>query len=122
MSQGALSPEQLSMYLDHVGLPAHYRDMPPSLELLTALHIHTQSTLPYENLTLHYDAGRYVDLDPQHLFKKMVTDGRGRGGYCLEPAILYNHVLRALGFVAYTAGARTRSRRDGVPYGDYPGW
>ncbi|KPM37275.1 hypothetical protein AK830_g9294 [Neonectria ditissima] len=63
-----------------------------------------------------------IELDPQHLFRKIVTDNRGRGGFCMEIAILYNHVLRAAGFDAYTAGVRTRGRLEGVPQGDYPGW
>ncbi|KAF4966603.1 hypothetical protein FSARC_5723 [Fusarium sarcochroum] len=40
----------------------------------------------------------------------------------MEIAILYNHILRAMGFDAYTAGVRTRGRLEGVPRGDYPGW
>ncbi|KAK7403661.1 hypothetical protein QQX98_010584 [Neonectria punicea] len=86
------------------------------------LHTHCLSTLPYENLSLHYNATHQIELDPQHLFHKMVTDNRGRGGFCMEIAILYNHILRAAGFDAYTAGVRTRGRLQGVPRGDYPGW
>jgi arylamine N-acetyltransferase len=52
----------------------------------------------------------------------MVTDKRGRGGYCMENSIFFNHVLRALGFRVYTAGVRVRPRVDGVPAGDYLGW
>lgn len=96
--------------------------MTPCIELLTALHVHVISTFPYENLSLHYDPAHWVNLDVQFLFHKMVTAKKGRGGYCLEGAILYNHVLRGLGFLAYTAGTRTRWRKDHVPFGDYPGW
>ena len=46
----------------------------------------------------------------------------GRGGYCMENCIFFNHVLRALGFQVYMAGARIRLRVDGVPTGDYIGW
>lgn len=118
----AISKTQLQLFLDHVELPAYYRNQPPSAELLTAIHVHVISTLPYENLTLHYDPAHYVDLDPQHLFQKIVVHARGRGGFCMENAILYNHVLRAMGFDAYTAGVRTRLRKEGVPEGNYPGW
>ncbi|KAL2678673.1 hypothetical protein Neosp_009424 [[Neocosmospora] mangrovei] len=52
----------------------------------------------------------------------MIVQGRGRGGFCMEIAILYNHILRAIGFDAYTAGVRTRGRLQGVPQGNYPGW
>ncbi|KAM5356445.1 hypothetical protein ACJ41O_003091 [Fusarium nematophilum] len=115
--------QQLQLFLDHIGLPKSLRLEPqPTLKLLKALHVHTLSILPYENLSLHYNASHSVNLDPQHLFHKMVTDNRGRGGFCMEIAILYNHILRAIGFDAYTAGVRTRGRLEGVPRGDYPGW
>ncbi|WAO94951.1 Hypothetical protein NCS54_01255800 [Fusarium falciforme] len=119
----AYSQEQLQQFFSHIDLPQALRQDPePSSQLLKALHIHTLSTLPYENLSLHYNAAHEIDLDPQHLFRKMVTDNRGRGGFCMEIAILYNHILRAVGFDAYTAGVRTRGRLEGVPQGDYPGW
>lgn len=86
------------------------------------LHVHVISSLPYENLSLHYDPAHYITLDPQYLFEKMILRGRGRGGFCMEIAILYNHVLRAMGFNAYTAPGRTRMRTNGVPDGEYPGW
>ncbi|KAF4983399.1 hypothetical protein FZEAL_1128 [Fusarium zealandicum] len=119
----AYSQEQLQQFFAHISLPQALRDEPQaSLRLLKALHVHTLSTLPYENLSLHYNAAHQIDLDPQHLFRKMVADKRGRGGFCMEIAILYNHILRAVGFDAYTAGVRTRGRLEGVPQGDYPGW
>lgn len=118
----AYSQEQLHQFLTHISLPSRLHHSPPSLPLLHALHVHTISTLPYENLSLHYNASHQIGLDPQHLFRKMVTQNRGRGGFCMEIAILYNHILRALGFDAYTAGVRTRGRLEGVPRGDYPGW
>ncbi|KAK2678250.1 Arylamine N-acetyltransferase [Fusarium oxysporum f. sp. vasinfectum] len=104
----AYSQEQLSQFLEHINLPKALReDIRPSLMLLKALHTHSLATFPYENLSLHYNATHSIDLDPQHLFRKMVTDKRGRGGFCMEIAILYNHILRAIGFDAYTAGVRT---------------
>ncbi|EEU43315.1 uncharacterized protein NECHADRAFT_44961 [Fusarium vanettenii 77-13-4] len=122
MIKSGYSQEQLDQFFDHVDLPQHLRGQPPSLTLLEALHIHTLSTLPYENLSIHYSPSHRVDLNPQHLFQKIIIQGRGRGGFCMEIAILYNHILRAIGFDAYTAGVRTRGRLQGVPQGDYPGW
>ncbi|KAF5490891.1 Arylamine N-acetyltransferase [Colletotrichum fructicola] len=118
----AYSPDQVSLYLECIGVPERCHHELPTLEFLTMLHIHTISTLPYENLSLHYNPSHNISLDPQYLFRKMVTDKRGRGGFCMEIAILYNHILRALGFDAYTAGVRTRPRIEGVPKGDFPGW
>jgi arylamine N-acetyltransferase len=41
----------------------------------------------------------------------------------METAILFNHMLRALGFPAYLVGARIRPRINNIPQGDvYTGW
>lgn len=118
----AYTREQVVSYLSHIGLPETFHNAPPTLALLQHLHTYTMSKLPYENLSLHYSLSHTIDLDPQHLFTKIVTNNRGRGGYCMEVALLYNHILRALGFDAYTAGVRTRPRVHGAPTGDFPGW
>jgi arylamine N-acetyltransferase len=132
----SLSPTQISQFLFYIGLPTRLHGAAPSPDLLRSLHTHMLAACPYENLSIHYNPTHAVDLDPQHVFRKIVTTtttavaespaaarrGRGRGGYCMELAILYNHLLRGLGFDAYTAGARTRPRIDGVPGGDFPGW
>lgn len=121
----AYTPTQLEAYEEHVSLPPQFRQSAkPELttEYLTALHVHQISTAPYENLNLHYSSHHKVSLDPQVLFQKIVTDKRGRGGYCMENSIFFNHVLKGLGFQVYTAGVRNRPRIGGVPGGDYSGW
>lgn len=121
----SLSSEQLSAYVQYIELPNKYHPVnhpTHDIKFLTALHVHTISTIPYDNLTLHYSASKKISIDPQHAFKKVITDGRGRGGYCMENSILFNHVLRSLGFDAYMAGVRIRLRQNGVPSGDYIGW
>lgn len=121
----AYTPSQIDEYEEHVSLPARFRrsaSPPLKIEYLTSLHVHQIAAIPYENLLLHYSNSHAVDLDPQVLFKKIVTDARGRGGYCMENAILFNHVLRGLGFEVYTAGVRNRFRTGGVPVGDFMGW
>lgn len=40
----------------------------------------------------------------------------------MESAILFHHMLRALGFRVYMAGVRIRARDGGVPGGPYIGW
>lgn len=119
------NPEQILQFLQYIGIPKRFHpDNHPPLDIafLTALHSHFITTIPYENLTLHYSSSHEIVLDPQSLFQKVVTANRGRGGYCLENAILFNHVLRALGFKAYLVGGRMRFRVNGVPQGDYSGW
>lgn len=118
----AYSRDQLVSYLNHIGLPETLHNAPPTLALLEKLHTYTISKLPYENLSLHYSPSHSITLDPQDLFVKMITNNRGRGGYCMEVALLYNHVLRGLGFDVYTAGVRTRPRVHGTPTGEFPGW
>lgn len=79
----SLSPEQLSEYVQHIGLPAKYHpanNPTHDLAFLTQLHVHTISTIPYDNLSLHYSADKNISIDPQDAFKKIVTDNRGRGG------------------------------------------
>ncbi|KAI1294294.1 hypothetical protein F5Y03DRAFT_387742 [Xylaria venustula] len=122
MTSSAYTREQIDQFLDHIQLPEKYHHAPPSYELLRALHTHMLAAVPYENLAIHYNPAHAVELNPQHLFRKIVTDKRGRGGYCMENAILYNHILVGLGFDSYTVGVRTRLRDGGVPKGDFPGW
>ncbi|KAH7132373.1 arylamine N-acetyltransferase 1 [Dendryphion nanum] len=119
------TPDQVSAFLSHIQLPPKYRpenNPPHDLALLTALHTHTITTLPYENLSLHYSPTHQISIFPQTTFQKTVTDARGRGGYCMEVSLLFNHILRALGFTVYTAGVRIRMRKDGIPHGNYIGW
>ncbi|KAF2165258.1 hypothetical protein M409DRAFT_24641 [Zasmidium cellare ATCC 36951] len=118
----AYSRDQVVSYLNYIGLPQDLHNASPTLAFLQQLHTYTISKLPYENLSLHYNPSHSIDVDPQHLFTKIVTNNRGRGGYCMEIALLYNHILCALGFDAYTAGVRTRPRVHGTPTGDFPGW
>ncbi|KAI2628302.1 cysteine proteinase [Xylaria nigripes] len=114
--------EQIDQFLDHIQLPRKYHHAPPSYALLKTLHTYMLAAVPYENLAIHYNPTHSVEIDPQHLFRKIVVNKRGRGGYCMENAILYNHILVGLGFDAYTVGVRTRLRLGGLPSGDFPGW
>jgi arylamine N-acetyltransferase len=124
MPPSAFTAAQLDEYFDYIDLPAHLRttaaDPPRDITLLRALHVYQLAAIPYENLLLHYDAARSVNLDPQALWRKVMS-GRGRGGYCMENCIFFSHILRACGFDAYLTGARIRLRVDNVPGGDYVG-
>jgi arylamine N-acetyltransferase len=85
----AYTQEQVAQFLQHIRIPQRYRlDNEPARDLsfLTALHTHMLSTVPYENLTIHYSKTHTISLDPQQLFKKIVVDARGRGGYCESSA------------------------------------
>lgn len=120
----AYTPAQLATYLTYIGLPPSTHPPAPTLAYLTALFTHQLTSIPYDNLSIHYSPAHAISLDPQALFAKMVASARGRGGYCMENSILFNHVLRAVGFEdAYLSGVRIRPREDGVPYGEsFTGW
>ncbi|KAF2648983.1 cysteine proteinase [Lophiostoma macrostomum CBS 122681] len=121
----AYSSEQIAAFLTHIELPQKYHPANGpvhNLKYLTALHVHTISAIPYDNLALHYSPTHKISINPQHAFNKIVTNKRGRGGYCMEVSIMFNHVLRALGWNVYTAGVRIRHRKDGIPEGEYIGW
>lgn len=79
----ALSPDQIQAYVEHIGLPAKYHpsaDPQRDLAFLTALTVHVISTIPYDNLSLHYSPTKKISIDPQDAFRKIVTEKRGRGG------------------------------------------
>lgn len=126
-----LSPDQVSSYLSYLDLPPTFHpSASPLLNLpyLTTLFTHQITAIPYENLIIHYSPSHTVSLDPQTLFRKIITPPgtprRGRGGYCMEISLLFLHLLHALGFSsAYTVGVRIRPRSaDGVPDGEYTGF
>lgn len=117
-----LSSQQVEEYLDHVGLPSSWRtgDQPRDLALLEALHLHHITAIPYENLGLHYTQEPRISTDIHHILNKALHNGRG--GYCMEGNLLFNAVLRALGYDAYLSGARIRLRIGNVPEGPWLGW
>ncbi|KAF2174258.1 hypothetical protein M409DRAFT_62345 [Zasmidium cellare ATCC 36951] len=122
MSCSAFSEEQILQFLNYIKLPRSVYGSTPTPALLNELHIRTISCIPYENLSLHYNPAHRIDLDPPTLFTKIVENQRGRGGYCMEVALIYYHVLLGLGFDVYPAPAKARARVDGVPSGDWGGW
>lgn len=117
----AYTSDQLARYLDYIEFPAALRpsSTPRDYCFLHTLHKHQISRIPYENLSLHYNPEHANSLDPQILYNKFTNH---RGGYCMEQTIFFRHILRALGFRVYTAGARVRLRKNNVPQGPYIGW
>ncbi|KAI9163163.1 Arylamine N-acetyltransferase, liver isozyme [Paramyrothecium foliicola] len=117
--------EQLAQFLSHIEIPEQFRldkKPQPDIAFLTALHVHMITAVPYDNLLLHYSKDRSISLDPQKIFHKVVTEKRGRGGYCMESSLFFLYILRDLGFDVYPVGAKSRPRKDGVPHGHYMGW
>ncbi|KAK7432536.1 hypothetical protein QQZ08_000743 [Neonectria magnoliae] len=114
-SVSAYCSEQLQQFFAHIELPEHFRHEAPSLSLLQTLHTHCLSTLPYENLSLHYNATHQIELDPQHLFRKMsgrvgdfkafheetIPDGSGHSTQLKDSATDFayrNHIVNIVTF------------------------
>ncbi|CAN8104163.1 unnamed protein product [Discula destructiva] len=128
-SPSAFSQPQLQHYLQHIGFPlplSHPRDA----FFLRTLHRCQITSIPYENLSLHYNPAHNNSIDPQHLYAKIIPDfaapdspSRGRGGFCFETCVFFLHILRALGFTAYSSSARIRIRDHvtRVPSGPFVG-
>lgn len=138
----AFSSSQIEHYLRHISFPlpiTHPRDA----VFLRTLHQCQITSIPYENLSLHYNPSHSNSIDPEQLYAKFVPDfagqdpgavgeqttsssssiSRGRGGFCFETSVFFLHVLRGLGFTAYPTSARIRIRDHftRVPSGPFVG-
>lgn len=117
----ALTSVDVDQYLALLGFSFTHATAPPAdLALLTTLHVHQVSTVPFENLQLHYSRDHKVSVEPKDVLAKILQ--HGRGGYCVELNVLFGHLLRALGFNIYFGGAKVRPRTNGIPGGAFLGW
>ncbi|PSK43676.1 hypothetical protein B9Z65_7190 [Elsinoe australis] len=119
----AYTPTQILTYLNHINFPLPLT-FPRTPETLTLIHRLQITTIPYDNLSLHYNPSHDNSIHPQDLFNKFITPplgSRGRGGYCFENATFWLNILRGLGFTAYASQARIRLRDGPVPRGDFVG-
>jgi len=88
----------------------HRGSLAPTADTLRALHAAHVSHIPFENIDVLL--GRGIDLDPEALQRKLVTDRRG--GYCFEHNLLFGAVLQELGFEVTYLSARVRFGASGV--------
>ncbi|KAF2478672.1 N-hydroxyarylamine O-acetyltransferase [Neohortaea acidophila] len=110
--------DQLNAYFHMINLPPTHLKSPilsnPSLAtstqhalpLLKALVLHHLTTVPFENLSLHYSPRKTLSLDMHDLYAKIVGRNGHRGGYCMENNGLFGTVLRSLGFRVRNCAAR----------------
>jgi arylamine N-acetyltransferase len=105
--------DQLSKYFERLHIPEDRRHHDvtklkneDALKYLALLQKHHLAAVPFENLTLHYSTHRQVSVHPEALFKKIIADNNGRGGYCMENNCLFGTLLFSLGFNIYSGGAR----------------
>ncbi|KAF1944801.1 arylamine N-acetyltransferase 1 [Clathrospora elynae] len=117
------SKDQITQYFERLKLPTEQRRcdvaglIPEDAHAyLRLLQKHQLAEIPFENLSLHYSAHRSVSVHPQELFRKIIEDDNGRGGYCMENNLLFGTLLLSLGFTLYSGGARVF---DG---GSWTGW
>jgi N-hydroxyarylamine O-acetyltransferase len=91
----------LEAYLNRI---AYDGPLAPEPDVLQALLLHHQSTIPFECLSPLL--GLPVQLDLASLENKLVRGGRG--GYCFEQNGLLFHILSHLGFRVTPLAARVR--------------
>lgn len=89
----------LDAYFQRIGYSGPHT---ASLDTLQALHILHPAAIPFENLNPLL--GCPVALDVDALQAKLVNGGRG--GWCFEHNILFQHALEALGFSVTSLAAR----------------
>jgi arylamine N-acetyltransferase len=115
--------DQVSQYLNRLKIHENQRQydvanlsQEEALNYLALLQKHHLAEVPFENLSLHYSPHHQVSVHPEELFKKIIADNNGRGGYCMENNCLFGTLLLTLGFTIYSGGARVW-----VP-GSWTGW
>jgi arylamine N-acetyltransferase len=127
---------QLEQYFQHISLPAETAATlldpasRPTLESLATLIKYQLCAVPFESLALHYNPNHDVNINPQYLFQKIVGNGRGRGGYCMENNTFFGTVLRSLRFDVLSTGARINGEvaneklaaNEEEERGTYMGW
>jgi len=97
--------EQVALYFERIGF--HYDGKeypPPTLDVLKRLITLHLSTIPFENLSIHYNPRHNISIEKGDVFEKLVL--RKRGGYCMELNSAFANLLRTLGYSLITGGAR----------------
>ena len=108
---GSLGDAELTEFLRLLGV----RREPPSLPFLRRLQRRCLTTVPFENLDIHWRVP--IELDMRQAWEKFVR--RRRGGFCYELNGLFGWTLEQLGFdVALLSGRvwRKPSRAWGPEY------
>lgn len=74
----------------------------PDLATLNIIHKQHVMTVPFENLSIH--CGEKITMDLEIIYNKIVKNFRG--GWCCENNLLFDWVLRQLGYNTTKLGAR----------------
>ena len=97
-------PPDLDAYFDRI---AYSGSRAPTLAVLHSIVAHHITAIPFENLDVLL--GRGIDLAPEVVERKLVTNRRG--GYCFEQNSLLLRVLTAMGYRATPLSGRVRIGR-----------
>ena len=76
----------------------------PTIDNLRAIHRAHMFSVPFENLDIH--VGRWIVLDEEKLFHKIVNERRG--GFCFEQNGLFDAMLREIGYDVIRIEANVR--------------
>jgi len=101
-----LLPNQVTAYLERIGVPGPLKPDADTLRQLHSAHLHT---IPFENLGIHLDED--MSLDAAALYDKIVV--RRRGGFCYELNGLFAVLLESLGYRVQRISARTFTAEQG---------
>lgn len=108
-----LSREQVDQYFDRLQISERKRihdvsrlSNEDALKYLALIQKQHLVHIPFENLALHYSPFKQISLHWEELFRKIIADQNGRGGYCMENNRLLATLLLTLGFTLYTGGGR----------------
>ncbi len=77
---------------------------------LTTLQRYHLGKIPWGDVGLHYSTTKFLSLDSQDIFEKIVV--QKLGGYCMEVNTFYSVVLRSLGVKLYVTGGRISNSID----------
>lgn len=137
MPRPTYTEEQVYQIYDRINLPKQHRHRPgeaskaiarsnDGLAYLSTLQRHHLASVPFENLELHYSPTKVITTDHELLFQKIVTQGTGRGGYCMENNLFFATFLRTLGFQIMSTGGRVNNSKQpdsaGVVPETFTGW
>jgi arylamine N-acetyltransferase len=124
--------DQLSTYLALLYNPSHplhtlavfkERLINDPIATLTSLQTHHLATIPWGDVSLHYSASRWLSLDAEAIYDKIVV--KKLGGYCMEVNTFYSIVLRSFGLKLYLTGGRISNAIDAPGKRDpegFAGW
>ncbi|TEB30744.1 cysteine proteinase [Coprinellus micaceus] len=107
------SPAQITAYLERIGWDTQATPseqgiqtarFPRSVETLGRVVLGHLKAFPWDNTGMHYTEDHRMDVTPHGAFNTLMYEARG--SYCFGENTVLLHILRGLGFRAYSGQAR----------------